>query len=396
MKKIDLLNEISGVPKALDFWVKLLTNFYLEKIKKLIDSGEWWNETGVLDGSEELAYRGTVSYSGDEFLKWVLDTIGMNQTEFVKSKNFNEFPLWKPKLELNLMMMPESIYQKYSKEVEQYEAHVQSPLSSNLKRLGGDRKVLTDLVISVSPILSNTQNVDGFGKYENQIKSILTSTIAHELLHTYQIYRQLVSGKTSSFGKEEALDKIVKTEPISSPSNIFITGGKLGKWKDFLYLIYLHLSFEINARVTETFYILKSKDIPDVETFMNELVKTPTWKQYRMLKSFNAENFINQFNEKDSLNYDDDNPFRLLHDMLNGIYSSPDTLNKLINNWDLMINMYNTTIQGLDEFPEMPDLPKKIKEDPLLFFKFWEKRFHRKAENYRKKLLKLATLVINQ
>ena len=80
---------------------------------------------------------------------------------------------------------------------------------------------------------------------------------------------------------------------------------------------------------------------------------------------------------------------------LKNVSSEEETMKSLILLWDVILS------RGLEFIEQdkgikitMDDVPKKAKEDPYVFFKFFEKRFHKKAETFKRKLYRLASLVI--
>jgi len=47
-----------------------------------------------------------------------------------------------------------------------------------------------------------------------------------------------------------------------------------------------------------------------------------------------------------------------------------------------------------DHTSDHKSLPEKAKKNPYLFFKFFEKRFHKKAENWKRKLYRIGSLLL--
>lgn len=42
----------------------------------------------------------------------------------------------------------------------------------------------------------------------------------------------------------------------------------------------------------------------------------------------------------------------------------------------------------------MEKVPQSVKKDPIKFFKFFEKRFHKKAEKWKRKLYRIGALLL--
>jgi len=72
-------------------------------------------------------------------------------------------------------------------------------------------------------------------------------------------------------------------------------------------------------------------------------------------------------------------------------------LDLLIGKWDKMIQNAQHTLgdMGID-IPIMERVPENAKENPMEFFKFFERRFHKKAENLRRKLTRVVSLVLQE
>ena len=70
----------------------------------------------------------------------------------------------------------------------------------------------------------------------------------------------------------------------------------------------------------------------------------------------------------------------------------------LIDGWDLTLQALNQelTKSGMYKGKFMDVVPPKAKEDPRVFFKFFEKRFHKKAEGFKRKALRVASLVLDE
>ena len=224
----------------------------------------------------------------------------------------------------------------------------------------------------------------------------LEETISHELLHVYQKINQLKSGGESHFGPETTLNALTNNQHFKEIN--------IDWWSKFLHLIYLHLSFEINARVTQLYHRLKNKDIKTSEDFVLELKKSNVWKQMEMLESFNAEDFINEFELPDDDN-NPSNPLAFLHNLFKDshykslgvdIESKEAAIKSLINLWDQILSVGVKAMGNIGVNITMEKVPQKAKEDPYMFFKFFEDRFHKKAETWKRKMYKIGALILQE
>jgi hypothetical protein len=251
-------------------------------------------------------------------------------------------------------------------------------------------KFIFDVIIPFSYIQSPSN------EQKRKLMDTLAPTVGHELTHSYQTYKQLLGGKpTIGFGRETVLNMLPQR----------LKYGVTPSWNNFLHLVYLHLSFEVNARVTELYYKLKSSNVKNKQEALNVMSSSEPWNDYKLLKSFDAEEFINKF---DAELHKEDDP---LHDLIKRFMghnpktsptaelpkSNEEWFKVLIDRWDQLIQDAQVRIKeiGID-IPFMERVPDRAKENPIEFFKFFEKRFHKKAENLRRKLTRVVSLVLQE
>ena len=73
-----------------------------------------------------------------------------------------------------------------------------------------------------------------------------------------------------------------------------------------------------------------------------------------------------------------------------------DLFKVFIDLWDGRLKDILKSVEGMDiDLPAMADVPKKALENPYVFLKFWEKRFNKGGEEYRRKMAKVAARLIN-
>tara|TARA_R110000868_G_scaffold160334_1_gene389769 strand:- start:1375 stop:3216 length:1842 start_codon:yes stop_codon:yes gene_type:complete len=394
MKKKELLNEIMGVPKALTPWVNALSQIVFDDVNKMVD----WDEQGpvnyVKDGEdgeevEGMAYRlKKKEISGKDVMESIVKNNGFSDLkEFISSDMFIKLPLWRPNLSYNLVGVPTELYKLEGDG--KMNASVSGEIDQELKKIG-KHMVFPGVTIHLDML------VDSDDPLAN-LKNHMSDTIAHELLHTYQKVKQLESGKPSHFGKEMVLNAIVQ--------NPMVTNVELQWWEKFLNLIYLHLSFEVNARVTQLYYLLKEKDINTKEDFLVELKKSTMWSQMKELEDFNAVEYIKSFKLPNAFTDGRFNPLEMLSNISkkinlerNGVNqeSEEEALKSLIDLWDKTLDVGNKGMKSLGVGVTMDNVPKSAKENPLKFFKFFEKRFHKKAEKWKKKLYRVGSLLLQE
>ena len=394
MKKKQIISEIMGVPKVITPWVNSFYKIIVDAIKEEKIVG--WEEEGDVEYTEPatgekintIVNRSMgVIIDGPEFMDKMSQINGFsNVKDFIKSDMFKGLPLWRPTILLNIISLPTEIYNKSTTKVE---ASVTSSLTQKLSKLG-KASVFSNTEFTFDVICPEDLN-------NTKFTSELKSTISHELLHTYQKIKQVEGGGESHYGREHFLN-VLTNHPM-------LNDLQLEWWNKFLYLIYLHLSFEINARVTQLYYEFKEKGINTKEEFLREIKKTHIWEQMEMLQNFNAEEYINEF-ELPTKSFSG-NPLEMLHMLLSGksgsilqmkgvdTTSEEAAIKSLIDLWSKTLNIGSEAIKnemGVD-FNMMP-VPERVKKDPLLFFKFFEGRFHKKAEKWKRKLYRIGSLLM--
>lgn len=390
MKKKELLNEIMGVPKALTPWVNSLSQLIYDDINKLTE----WDEEGPVSYTnkegkviDDMAVRmDKKTIKGKEVMEDLAKINGFASVkEFVNSEMFQNLPFWRPEISYRFVGVPTELY-----ELEgggKYNAMIGMKEGGGLSKIGKLRvlpgvEMHFDLLVDMNNPL-------------NKLKENLSDTIAHELLHGYQQIKQLQAGKPAHFGKESSLNAIVNS-PVMDEIG-------LDWWQKFLHLVYLHLSFEVNARITQLYYYLQDKEVNTKEDFLKELKKTSVWKQMKMLEDFDAEEYVKSFKlptiEKE------DNPLMMLDILARkaklakqgiNVKSEEEALKSLIDLWDKMLDIGNKAMKQGNMEITMDNVPNSAKEDPMKFFKFFEKRFHKKAEKWKRKLYRIGALVLQE
>ena len=149
---------------------------------------------------------------------------------------------------------------------------------------------------------------------------------------------------------------------------------------------------------------LKNNDITTQEEFLNLLKNSKVWEEIKMLEDFNAEEFIKNFKVKSGLSISDywkDEEVQKEREQqglqrINLMKTPNKSMIHLINRWNSLLQYLNTEIQkqGIYKGKLMDLVPKKALENPTHFFKFFEDRFHKKAEKFKRRLYKLSSLTL--
>jgi hypothetical protein len=107
------------------------------------------------------------------------------------------------------------------------------------------------------------------------------------------------------------------------------------------------------------------------EEFLDVLYKSKPWNDAKMLAEFKAEDFLKDLSEEKT--------------------------KKFIEEWDETLKSLNEIMgeQGVYKGKFMEPVPTTAKKDPYLFFKFFENRFQKKSEGFKRKAYRLYDVVIS-
>ena len=165
--------------------------------------------------------------------------------------------------------------------------------------------------------------------------------------------------------------------------------GAVDDWDELMFLIYLHLSFELNARVSEVYGLVRNKNIKSKEEFIDFLKSSSAWSYAKRLKNFTTENFIKDFDVPQETidrirEYDGkETPIEEIKDIV---------LSQLIENWSITYQDFLKDFSA-DETLKIPNLSPEVTSTPNNFLKFWERRFNKAGEDSLRKISRLYSLI---
>jgi hypothetical protein len=76
--------------------------------------------------------------------------------------------------------------------------------------------------------------------------------------------------------------------------------------------------------------------------------------------------------------------------------SKEEAIKSLIDLWDNILSVGVRAMGNMGANITMDNVPQKAKEDPYVFFKFFENRFHKKAETWKKKMYRIGALILQE
>lgn len=397
MKKKELLNEIMGVPKAIDFWVDIFSIIITGVIKSVVDNDEIeFSDVNYEDDDgnevEDTAYRGRTMMDGKEVMNWVMKIAGYSdRKKLLQDPKFKLLPIYNPTIQTTVYFLPQKIYEIQFNQGDNDFVSASHSFDASKKSLSkiGKNEILVNQNFGFEIYLT----VKDMEKFDSgKIRKMLKSAIGHELTHCYEMYNRLKTSGDPYQGRESMLNVATR----------MMDDFKYPSWGDFLHLVYLHLGFEINARVAQIYYDLKDSDIKTTEDFISYLKKTSAYREAEMLENFDAKQFIDNFQIR-GLDF-----FEMLEDTakqnareknkLPGIYlkrTPEESMTHLIEGWNIFLQEMSEYLNknGLYKGKLMELVPQSAMKDPYVFFKFFEKRFHKKAERFKRKMYRVASLL---
>lgn len=362
-KNEEIIKEALGYPTQIDMVVEILTDLIIDKIEDNINNQEYQiRDVEVIDyGDWEMKYD-IIEVDGKEFSEYLKKSPKFNEEDFKK------FPLQDNNIEIEYQVLPEIVFKNKNKKSPQIGgSHSFEPKKIDIKGY--------ESTIEYYDIGSFEFNLSINDKQINNIKSIrsdISSVVAHEVFHAFQLYTKYKNVKTLGYGKEgvyNVMTNIIKSKVSKS-------------WNNFIYCLYLSLRFEHQARIPQVYKELKDSGITNYQDFMSELKKTNVWDEITKLRSFSSEDFKKELSSVESLEDIFTTPFKEIE------------IKQNIENWNDFLKSIQTELQkrGLS-VDKIKGLNPEVIKDPDSFFKYWERRFHQRAEELLRKVSKLYFLI---
>jgi len=205
------------------------------------------------------------------------------------------------------------------------------------------KDILNNLLIKID--LPLIENVDHY---------YLIEIITHELTHLYEFYNIVKNNK------KLPLYNNIKKSLIQT-----INQDTFDIFSYFRNIVYLTLDNELNARVAQTYQLLKFKKIKDKNQLFNILKTTHIWKKYKEIENFNSKSYTSDLLE------------------ILGIDLTC-----------ILINEFNTELKA--NFINFSFITKVNTEKEIFtYFNSWNKRFKYKLKKHILKLNKVIDEVIN-
>jgi len=355
-----LIKEAMGVPKSVDFWVNVFVSLLEDSLLMLLDGG---------DGSQ-LSFGGSEVMEKAFSLGWSTDSSG-----------FKELPLIEPSLHINLKYASEDMVITGDDYIQGGNFKTQNTGLSGIKFPNGkEATVLTGGEIELTLLFPKERFDDGsiMEFFKLDIKPNVEALLYHELTHVVEYYHRTVNNSNLP-GREHVWLGVGR----ESPKN------HLEEWDHLIFLIYLHSSFELNARISEIYGLMKGLKIKTKEEFADFLKSSRVWSYSNDLNDFNAEKYYDGIVITDEL--------RSVVDERLGVSSSDNdvkeyVLSALMGRWE---EDYNEMSSESDKLygTTLPKMKPSTLSTPMKFLKFWEKRFNKSGNKAIRKITKLYGLI---
>tara|TARA_R100001509_G_C4858829_1_gene212649 strand:- start:49 stop:1149 length:1101 start_codon:yes stop_codon:yes gene_type:complete len=354
-----LIKEALGVPPAVNLWVDTFSSLIKDGLLMLLSS----------DDQE-------IFFNGDEVQNKVV-SLGWNSS----NKNFKSFPLAEPNLNLTINVVPDSQIKKGDDYIQNASFDTSD---MDIREATFDDGLTTTLFvggtinIEISIPKSSYDNGDFVELYDKDIKPYAEAVLFHELTHVVEFYNRVISGTaTPNF------------EQVSNLTQMLNKMGSIDDWDELMFLIYLHLSFELNARVSEVYGLLRNKQINSKDEFIEFLKNSRAFSYAKRLKNFSSERFIKDLEIPQSTIdriRDFDGKKTSMEEIKDVV------LRQLIDNWSDTYQSFLADFSADDNL-KIPELSPTITSSPENFLKFWENRFNKAGEDSIRKISRLYALI---
>ena len=354
-----LIKEALGVPKSIEFWVDTFSSVIKDGLLMLLSSEDK-----------------EVFFNGDDVQEKAI-SLGWNNS----NKNFKSFPLAEPQLNMSIIVVPD----KYIKKGDDYIQNASfdtadMQLTNATFDDGTTLPLFVGGTVNIELTLPKSAYENGtfVELYDSDIKPYAESILFHELTHVFEFYNRILSDSASP-----------DFEQVSNLTQMLNKMGSVDDWDELMFLIYLHLSFELNARVSEVYGLLRSKKMSSKEEFIDFLKNSRAFSYAKRLKNFSTERFMKEL----EIPQDTIDRIRKYDGKETSIEEIKDVvLTQLIDNWSITYHGFLKDFSA-DENLKIPTLSPKVTSSPQNFLKFWEKRFNKAGEDSIRKISRLYSLI---
>lgn len=359
-----IISEAAGVPDDIEMMVEIFTAMVKDSMQKFKDSGEELDigSADVKNYGETEFKHGDIEISGEKSWQYV------KKSPLFDEEKWKKFPMYKNKVTITFEIFPDKALDSNNISKPTINAaHQFEPAQFGVKDVKGLGPTYGSGAFEFNITMGDSNWND-----LNTMSPNLDATIAHEVFHSYQLYVKYIKTGKVGFGKEHNMNTLVGAlkKDFSKEFNYF------------LHILYLSLRFEHQARIPQALKVLKSKKIENYNDFIEEIKKTDTYRDVKMLKSFSADKLLNDLSKMESLEDIFRKPLAQQHLMF------------ALSGWNEILKQIRKHAKenGITSDP-FRGMSENLLNNPRLFFKHWEKVFDRRGDELFRKLTRLYALL---
>jgi hypothetical protein len=363
-------------------------------MRKIYKFQEFVNEKLI---TEKMGVSPTFPYAAeivDIISKELMDRYARNQKRFQFTVNLD-----KDDIKTESSFPAKKIIVQFSSDIDMEVERVYAQGSFNPEhiKIEKDGSVLFAIQIDLHLTLTDMKQYVSSEKIRKAINTEIESTVSHELTHVYEDYMRKNNKKlnvTMKDTKEFLFDAVSKT---------FISRFPLPPGiNQFMYNIYASASYEVNARVAQTYALVK--EIKDPHKRWDIIKASPIYKIADDMETFDAQKTYDETIKLLGTKLDDkqiqewmENCFetfvKFLHQL--NVQFEEEAIGNLLNSFAYGEDPGKATqivklVQSHDQL-----IGKDIgHKDFLQYMKKWEKKFHAAGKSMKLRMSKLTMLDI--
>lgn len=368
-----VINEKFGVASDIEEWYNLIYYVLTVQINGFVEAvtkdPETFEKVLQIDDEEADVYTAEIGIPEKEINKLIDERI--SKTNKLKLRDLS--------LNFSLTILPEEHFTNYLFASDAFYSDADGKFDGTYLK---NCEIYVEIYLPEEVFEEDIEIKDILSDYEINLKA--RQSLSHELDHAYEFFNKIATGSVNLPENEiNQIRKVLSDAPFSKISQDF---------ENFLYLVYLGLSFEGSARVTQIYYQLKEYKI-DTEAYFWSVVKDSlAWKDLVMLRDFNPTEFYNNIKFEMS---DEDIKDVLIETKL---YTEKDFQKNTIK--DLVVRHWLELFDGMIEDVnrqskvKISRINKQMFDHPLLFFKHYDKKFKKSWEYFYNRIIRMSVAYI--
>ena len=302
------------------------------------------------------------------------ETANKSTTGVINFKQDYKHPFHSINYTLNMQIIPGRVWGKDKKPFS-----VEGGYSSEFNDGNNENNITAEININFNEEVVKK----GLKSYISLWMKDLGESLYHELTHAYEDLKRKENGDTG-IRTNSLINGQVTPDMAREINNNTL--------RYFLHTLYTSVDYEIIARVTQVYPLIKYEE--DRNKRVQIIKNSESWYDAEKMANFSAQNLINdlykELIEEGVPHYELDH---IVSNLINGMMDTLKEYSKhLPDGFDIPEDLPETEIAKIRKQLEY-DSQKNIRllsKDPLNYFRHWEKEFHKKGNDLKRRLLKLA------